>query len=207
MHTPLPEWVLWSEVGIRVGWTTIALAIWFVMSRRGHDGGTWAIVGLVLGPLAIPMAIVSARRASRRPLLVVEDGATVDAGVLVAVDASQPETWASVAWLVNTLATPAELAAVVDRDTLDIAARNASLQRARRALAAVADAVNGPQPRQVILEGRPVPAVAKRRLALGIATVVAPANRFGDQLRSALGAVCLQPDGVNQVPPRRTKRS
>lgn len=207
MHTPLPQWALWSEVVIRVGWAALAAMIWFVMSRRGHDGGIWALVGLVLGPLAVPAAIVSVRRASRRPLIVVADGAAPSEaggiGVLAVVDPDDPETWAPEAELVSTLVTPVELAAVVSRDTLDHAAREASLRRARTALAAVAAAMKGPVPRQVILEGRPTHAVVNHSRSLGRPTVVTPPNRFGDQLRRSLTSERLFLQSCGETLPRR----
>lgn len=80
MHMPLPQWLMGSELAIRVGWAVTATVIWAVMSRRGHDGGMWALVGLVLVPFAVPAAILSARRTARRPPIVVADGASADAG-------------------------------------------------------------------------------------------------------------------------------
>ena len=189
VHTPLPQWALWSEVVIRVGWAAVAFGIWFVMSRRGHDGSLWALVGLVLGPIAVPAAILSARRAARRPMIVVADGAseadTNGVDVLAVVDPDDPSTWGVEAELLRTTSR-VELAAVVRRDTMDHAARRASLRRARIALATVAAAIGSALPRQVILEGRPAAAVAQRRRLLGNPPVVAPSNRFGDHLRRSL---------------------
>lgn len=189
MHTPLPQWALWSDLMIRFGWAAIAVAIWFAMSRRGHDGGLWVLVGLVLGPVAVPAAIISATRAARRPLIVVADGGAAAQAdhidVLAVVDPDDPQTWAPEAELLGTEGR-VELATVVSRDTLDHAAREASLRRARTALAAVAAAIPGAPPRQVILEGRPAPAVAQHRRYLGNPIVITPPNQFGDHLRGAL---------------------
>ena len=194
MHTPLPEWVIWSDVAIRLGWAAIAIAIWFVMSRRGHDGVIWAIVGVVLGPVAVPAAIVSARRSASRPPIVVEEGPDAAAEVLVVIDPDAPATWACEARAVNELGTTAELVVVVSRDTLDVAAREATVQRARCALSAVAVAVAGPPPRQVILEGRPAEAIMRHRQTLGGPMVITPSNRLGERLRESL-------PGVHSVPP------
>lgn len=186
MHTPLPQWVLWSEVVIRFGWAGIAAVIWFVMSRRGHDGGLWALVGLVLGPLAVPAAIISARRASRRAPIVVDQGAGGDIKILAVIDPDEPATWAAGAERVNTLSAPSELVVVVSRETLDTAAREATVRRASAALAAVASAISGPSPRQVILEGRPAAAVSDRRQLLDDPMVVIPTSRLGESLRAGL---------------------
>jgi len=191
VHTPLPQWVLWSELAIRVGWAAAAAVIWATMSRRGHDGGLWALIGLVLGPLAVPLAVISARRAARRPSIVVADGCGHEAGrspsTLVVVDPDDPEAWAAQAAAADAVAGPVELAVVVSRDTLDRDAREGTLRRARTALAAVAATMVGPTSRQVILEGRPEAAVVRHARQHGITTVIAPSTKSGDRLRSALG--------------------
>lgn len=192
MHTPLPQWALWSELAIRVGWAAAAAVIWACMSRRGHDGGLWALIGLVLGPLAVPLAVISARRAARRAPMVIDDGcergAARAAATLVVVDPDDPETWAAQAAAADAVTGPVELAIVVSRDTLDRDAREGTLRRARTALVAVAATMVGPTPRQVILEGRPDTAVARHARQHGITTVIAPSTRSGDRLRSALGS-------------------
>ena len=191
MHMPLPQWAIWSEVAIRLGWAAAAAVIWAVMSRRGHDGGLWAVIGLVLGPFAVPAAVISARRAARRPPVVVADVPGGSAGcapaVLVVVDADDPGSWAAQAAAADAVGGPVELAVVVGRDTLDRSAREGSLRRARCALAAVAAAMARPAPGQVILEGRPAAAVALHSRLRGIATVVVTSNPSGDRLRGALG--------------------
>lgn len=192
MHTPLPQWALWSELAIRIGWAGAAAVIWAVMSRRGHDGGLWALIGLVLGPLAVPLAVISARRAARRPPIVVENGRGPETGrlplTLVVVDPDDPQMWATQAAAADAVAGLVELAVVVSRDTLDRDAREGTLRRARIALAAVAATMAGPTPRQVILEGRPDAAVARHARQHGITGVIAPSTRSGVRLRSALGS-------------------
>ncbi|MFZ0015089.1 MAG: universal stress protein [Acidimicrobiia bacterium] len=42
-------------------WLVTGLLMGFVMRRRGHDFWTWLVLGGVLGPLAIPLAIERAR--------------------------------------------------------------------------------------------------------------------------------------------------
>lgn len=137
VHTPLPQWAIWSEVAIRVGWAATAAVIWAAMTRRGHDGGLWALIGLVLGPFAVPAAITSARRAARRPPIVVADGAPWDAGrgpaVLVVVDPDDPGSGPAQAAAADAAGGPIELVVVVGRDTLDRSAREGTLRRARAA--------------------------------------------------------------------------
>lgn len=45
------------------GWMGLALALSVVMARRGHDSFQWALLGVVLGPLAIPLAIAHREKA------------------------------------------------------------------------------------------------------------------------------------------------
>ena len=191
VHMPLPEWAIWSEAGIRVAWAFIAAVLWAVMSQRGHDGGLWAVIGLVLGPFAVPAAVISSRRAARRPPIVVTEGpqhgsATAPAA-LVLVDPDDPGGWEAQAAAAGAVGARVELAVVVGRDTLDLAAREGALRRARRALAAVAAAMPGPTPRQVILEGRPDAAVVRHCNLSRIATAVVPSTRWGDRVRQGLG--------------------
>jgi len=122
------------------------------------------------------MVIADGRGAARAP------------AALVVVDSDDPETWAANAAAADAATGPVELAIVISRDTLDRDAREGTLRRARTALAAVAATMAGPTPRQVILEGRPDPAVARHARQHGITTVIAPSTRSGDRLRSALGS-------------------
>lgn len=191
VHMPLPQWAIWSDVTIRVGWAAAAALLWAVMSRRGHDGLLWAVIGLVLGPFAVPAAVISARRAARRPPIVVTEGppqgsAAVPAA-LVLVDPDDPGGWEAQAAGAEAVGDRVELTVVVGRDSLDLAAREGALRRARRALTTVAAAMPGPRPRQVILEGRPDAAVVRHCQLHGIATVIVPPTRWGDHVRRALG--------------------
>jgi nucleotide-binding universal stress UspA family protein len=45
-----------------VGWLATGVVVSLVMGRRGHDPFGWLLVGAILGPLALPVAISTARR-------------------------------------------------------------------------------------------------------------------------------------------------
>ncbi|MFP5318876.1 MAG: hypothetical protein ACLGI2_11375 [Acidimicrobiia bacterium] len=181
---------IWTEIVVRIGWAATAAVTGAIMARRGHDGGMWAVIGLVLGPFAVPAAVVSARRAARRPPVVVAggtpEGARRPPGALVVVDAEDPQGWAEQAAAASALGSSVELVAVVGRDTLDRAAREGELRRARQALAVVATAVPGPTPRQLILEGRAEAVVSRYRRLEGIGTVITPSTPLGDRVRRAV---------------------
>jgi len=68
-----------------------ALAVGFVMRRRGFDGYIWTLLGLFLGPIAVAIAISFALRAPRRRPRIVRAGARAGRGataVLVGYDGS-----------------------------------------------------------------------------------------------------------------------
>jgi hypothetical protein len=186
----LPQWAIWSDVAIRLGWAGAAAALWVVMSRRGHDGVLWGLIGIVLGPIAVPAAFLSARRAARRPPIVVNEGAPGSSEAvraLVLVDPDDPGSWDALATAAKAVGDRVELAVVVGRDSVDVAAREDALRSARRALTAVAAAMPAPLPRQVIIEGRPDAAVSRHGQCHGTATVIVPPTRWGDHVGRALG--------------------
>lgn len=53
-------------VAVAVGWAAIGVTLALVMGRRGHSGFAWLVLGAVLGPLAVVLA-VDATRHERRP--------------------------------------------------------------------------------------------------------------------------------------------
>lgn len=174
MHMPLPQWALWSEVAIRAGWAAVAAVLWAVMTRRGHDGGLWALIGLVFGPFAVPAALVSARRAARRPPIVVTDGpprgsATTPAA-LVLVDPDDAGGWEAQASAAGAAGGRVELAVVVGRDGLDLAAREGALRRARHALTAVAAAILADADRPIRVVVGPGQAERYRDVLAGVET-------------------------------------
>ena len=73
-------------------WFAIGLVLSLVLGRRGHDGYSWFLLGVVLGPLAVVFAVEAWRhyeRPAHRPLVAADGGrdrGTVD--VLVGFDGS-----------------------------------------------------------------------------------------------------------------------
>ena len=77
--------------GILGGVVVEALLVGYVMRRRGFDGYVWTLLGLFLGPIAIPVAIAFALRSPRRAPALVRPGGRAAAGpmdVLVGYDGS-----------------------------------------------------------------------------------------------------------------------
>ena len=77
-------------VGVIAGaWLSLGLLLSLVMGRRGHDAFSWLVLGTLLGPLGVVLAVSSWRAEERRPDHVLEPitrGGGVD--VLVGMDGS-----------------------------------------------------------------------------------------------------------------------
>lgn len=78
-------------VTVGLVWLTIGFVLSWVLGRRGHDGFTWLVIGTLLGPLAIFLAIDAVQNAEVREPIVVAAGSgrggTTD--VLVGADGSE----------------------------------------------------------------------------------------------------------------------
>ncbi len=118
----VPYWVLFL-----VGWVAVGMvAVVLVLYRRGHREGSWLLLGAVLGPLILPIAVERARRSSQRLERRVEptvDDADPGRGpcVLIGVDGS-PESEEAVRAAVRLVAPVAGrvlLTTVVSADAAD----------------------------------------------------------------------------------------
>jgi nucleotide-binding universal stress UspA family protein len=70
------------------GWLAIGLGLAVGMSRRGHDPFVWWLLGTVLGPLALVLAIVAERRPRERPLSAHRATTPGSVDMLVGIDGS-----------------------------------------------------------------------------------------------------------------------
>ncbi len=74
-----------------LAWMSFGLLLAMVMGRRGHAPGAWGILGMMLGPLAVPIALDVARR-HRRPAvkkLAAGDPSHQGLAVLAGIDGSE----------------------------------------------------------------------------------------------------------------------
>ena len=73
-------------------WLVIGIVSCFVMTRRGHDPWSWGVLGALLGPLVIPLALAAIRREPEKSTVVASwHAGQVGRGpisVLVGVDGS-----------------------------------------------------------------------------------------------------------------------
>ena len=84
-------------VVIGAAWLAIGLVLSIVMGRRGHDSFSWLLLGTVLGPLAVVLAVEAGRHDERLRPAPVGAGTPVAAGngpvdVLVGYDGSPQST-------------------------------------------------------------------------------------------------------------------
>jgi nucleotide-binding universal stress UspA family protein len=75
---------------VLVAWFAIGLVLSLVMGRRGHDSFRWLVLGTLLGPLAIALALDSWRHdESLHPNVIAAGGAHQGVDVLVGYDGSR----------------------------------------------------------------------------------------------------------------------
>lgn len=82
-----------------VAWVVVGLALGWFMGRRGYEAYTWALIGVVLGPIAVALAVVWVLRPPAHEPVLLHRGGGKRAGaldVLVAFDGS-PESCGALA--------------------------------------------------------------------------------------------------------------
>jgi nucleotide-binding universal stress UspA family protein len=143
-------------------WAGIGLLLALVMGRHGHDPFPWWLLGTLLGPLALPLAIAAERRRGERAWLVRSGRpgrGPVD--VLVGLDGSA-EAAAALAAVLEllgprlgrlTLATVIDLDASVEHDRAMARARAELERRGRLVQLRLSTGQHGPD------DGRRVPAL------------------------------------------------
>ena len=139
-----PYWALFLVSWVGAGMVAVVL----VLYRRGHREGTWLLLGAVLGPLILPIAVERARKSSQR--LERRVGPAADEAtpgrapcVLIGVDGS-PESEEAVRVAVRLVAVAGRvvLATVVSADAVD-GGRDDQLASARDLLSRHREDVSG----------------------------------------------------------------
>lgn len=173
---------------IAAGWVVIGGGTAIVMARRGHDVTSWAVLGLVLGPLAAAFAIGSARSEADAGPAVLAAGrpgpGSVD--VLVGIDGS-PEASAALRAAVELHRQHLGrlcLAAVVPFDAEVDPGVTAALQGTAAEVAALA-------PTTVVLRGEPADALGAHARAEGFEVLVVGARGRG-RAAGPLGSVAAR---------------
>jgi nucleotide-binding universal stress UspA family protein len=198
---------------IGVTWVAIGLALAVYMGRRGHTAFGWGVIGVVLGPLAVLLAVQAVIEEPDHASLKTVDGGIPGVGsldVLVGIDGS-PEAAAAAVTALDLFASSMRrmtLAAVVDYDRvagherelrhqLDREADRVEEEICRRR-AAGAPSMPG-RCGTVLLTGRPDQALADEAIRDGYDVVIAGARGAGVS-KALLGSVASRLASSSKVP-------
>lgn len=174
-------------VGVLAAWMAEALALGYVMGRRGYDALAWTGIALFFGPLAVGIAVWFAHQSPSRAPKLLHAGRTRSGAVdvLVGIDGS-PESRAAVervAHLLRGVAGRVTLATVIPVDATPEAERDAETL-----LAAISAAHRGLDPSTVVLRGEPITALQDYVLGLGYDLLVV-GTRGQSRSKALLGSV------------------
>jgi nucleotide-binding universal stress UspA family protein len=155
---------IWSP--IVAAWVAVGVVTALVMGRRGFSAWAWLFIGVVLGPLVVPLAVASAREG--RPVMLerLAEGRPGggDTHVLIGIDGSDAASGAAQAGVavVGDALGHCTLAGVIDRDTARApAALRVERQRLQEAIDAAAGTISRVEPDVVLLEGKPADALTR----------------------------------------------
>lgn len=192
----------------------VVIAIWLVtglvtgvaMGRRGHSWFGWTVIGCVLGPLVIPVALSSAGRPHEVRAIPVSRGEEGRGRlrVIVGIDGSA-ESLVAVRSAIDLLGDEIgtfTLAAVVGIDAVRPDWKGDDQQQAEAALADAAQVAGGALGRAaetVLLTGAPATALLRHVTATG-ADVLAVGSRGRGASRRLLGSVATQLAASAPVP-------
>lgn len=150
-------------VAFAAAWIAIGAVAVVVMRLRGHDPFGWAILFLVLGPLALPLAVTAERHRPPDAEASVREG---ELDVLVAHDGSEAASVAldSALGVLRPHMTSLTLAAVVDFEAATTPGGRVTLRETHERLEAAAGQLgtlpSGPV-ETVVLHGDPVRALSQ----------------------------------------------
>ena len=168
-------------LAVVAAWVAVGVVAVVVMRRRGHDTFAWGILFLVLGPLAVPVAVSADRHRPRETERPVHEG---ELDVLVAHDGSSAASAAldAALELLGGRMTSLTLAAVVDIEAATTVRGRDTEHDTQERLDAVADQL-APLTRStvetVVLHGDPVHALAQFAAEHGYELIVAGSSGSG----------------------------
>lgn len=176
MSGPVPIVVL------AAAWLTIGLALSLVLGRRGHDGFTWLVIGTLLGPLALLLALDAVQNGeSSEPLASTVAGIVPDGGidVLVGADGSEDARAAldEAVGLFGTRLGRVELVRVISFDAVAGTEREAT-----EAIAAEAERYGFLRPGTEVVRGHPADVLTARAVDGGFDVLVVGTRGSGRHL-------------------------
>jgi nucleotide-binding universal stress UspA family protein len=193
-------------VVVLVLWVVTGLLTGIAMARRGHSWFGWTVIGCVLGPLVIPVALSSVGRLGDAPAIPVSPGEEGSGRlrVIVGIDGSAESLVAvqsSIALLDEEIGV-LTLAAVVGVDAARPDGMGEDQQQAEMALAQAAKVAEGALGRAtetVLLTGAPSRALLEHATATG-ADLLVIGSRGRGASRTLLGSVATQLAASAPVP-------
>lgn len=144
-------------------WVLCGITTGLVMRRRGHDLMSWTLVGAVLGPFVIPLAVERSRlEPSTSVVPRVGEHSTGPLDVLVGLDGSDDARRAfdTAMTLFGATASSITIATVVDFDVVDSTMTDDLVAEAEAMLADVAASAGRADIRTKVLYGKPTTAIA-----------------------------------------------
>jgi nucleotide-binding universal stress UspA family protein len=150
-------------VALALAWASIGILTGLLMARRGHSWFAWTLLGVVLGPLVVPLVFFELRHYGDVYGRLVAPGlpgvGSVD--VLVGIDGS-PQSLAAVRAVIRVVGSRLgrlTLAAVMEHGYRTTPAGSEDEKLARAHLAAAASSVGAVSAQTVLLQGRPADAL------------------------------------------------
>jgi nucleotide-binding universal stress UspA family protein len=182
-----------------VFWALIGVVAAAVMSRRGHALYPWMFIGIVLGPLVIPVIVTTMRAEQTAPAPPVDRSAPrgQQLAVLVGVDGSEDAKGALVTAiaLLGTRIGRLTIATVLDYDLERTLAGREEQENAREMLTAHARLAADRLGRDVetaLLSGRPADALVQHARAAHDDVIIVSPRGKGAAARMMFGSVASQ---------------
>lgn len=188
---------------VALAWIAIGLFTAFVMRRRGHDFYVWLMLGTVLGPLVLPLAIERVRfhetRDRRSALLPAPPARGFD--LVAGIDGSEEsmEAVRSALRLFGGSLTSLTIATVLDYDSESALAGHEQREQARQLLEEVASSADVDFVRTEIVYGRPDQALTELARTTGAELIVVGARGRG-ATEALFGSVTSRLVGACEVP-------
>jgi nucleotide-binding universal stress UspA family protein len=186
-----------------IAWVLIGLVVAFVMRRRGHDLYVWMVLGFILGPIAIPVAIERIRFHEKESAGAASTPTPERVGfdMLAGLDGSEEAANAlhSALALFGWDLSNVTLATVLDYDSELSPGAEEARREAGRILEEVAESLDFSPVKTKLLFGKPDRALAEFARSGGFELIVAGARGRGASKR-LFGSVTEQPVGDAKVP-------
>jgi len=176
---------------VALAWGLLGVATALVMGRRGHQPFMWLMLGIVFGPLVLPLALNALHQDRPGLLERLSSGrrGTGSVDVLAGIDGS-PEAESACRSAIHMLGSRLRrltLTAVVDYDVAVGSGLAEENERARAGLMRTADAT-GLRPETLLLSGRPAEVLRKYAVEGGYDLIVVGRRGHGAS-RVLLGSV------------------